>query len=122
MHAGEKVLTIHHNKYKIQLTASDILFMKGFGNYTYIHTTGGKCHLFSNTMKHALGVLGCSFLRIHKSYCVNPVYFVQFVGTDRVILTGGQELPVARRRIAHVPQMLEILSRVEQDSDLVALN
>ncbi|WP_409013851.1 LytR/AlgR family response regulator transcription factor [Dyadobacter sp. CY356] len=116
---NEKVIRIHHKKSTIHITAGEILFMRGYGNYTYIHTLDGKCYLFSNTIKHALTILGCSFLRIHRSYSVNPDYLVEFIGSDRVILTNGDQLPVARRRFNH---LLEILTRQEAIPDSVRLN
>lgn len=110
----DKVINIYFNRNKIQIKASEILFMKGYGNYTYIYTTCGKCYLFSKTMKHALGVLDCFFIRIHRSYCLNPDYFVKILGNDRVILTSGQELPIARRRISY---LLEIASQRQSSHD-----
>jgi two-component system LytT family response regulator len=82
--------------------------MQGDGNYTYVYTTQNKRYLISKTMKTIQSILNVSFLRIHKSYTINPVHLVALIEPDRVLLSGGKQLPIARRRML---EMQEIISQ-----------
>lgn len=106
MPSEKNTITIHCGNKRIKITATDIIYMKGYGNYTFLNTIDGQCYLFSKTMKDTIEKLGCPFIRIHKSYSINPDYFVRCVAVDSVLLANGQELPVARRRIFKILDIL----------------
>ncbi|MDQ6479031.1 LytTR family DNA-binding domain-containing protein [Dyadobacter sp. LHD-138] len=100
------VVTVHVGSKVLLLQASEITYMQGDGNYTFVHTTYGKRYLVSKTMKTILAALNADFLRIHKSYTINPDHLVSRIETDRVLLRCGQQLPIARRRINEIQERL----------------
>jgi two-component system LytT family response regulator len=104
----KNVLTVHLGCNVLRLNAHDIVYLQGDGNYTYVYTVQGKRYLLSKTMKVIQTVLNAGFLRIHKSYTINPVHLVARIKADRVLLSSGQQLPIARRRII---EMHEIMSQ-----------
>jgi two-component system LytT family response regulator len=104
----KNVLTVHLGCNVLLLNAHDIIYLQGDGNYTYVYTVQGKRYLLSKTMKVIQNILNAGFLRIHKSYTINPVHLVARIKADRVLLTSGKQLPIARRRII---EMHEIISQ-----------
>lgn len=100
------VVTVHFGSKVLLLQASEITYMQGDGNYTFVHTTYGKRYLVSKTMKTIQAILNADFLRIHKSYTINPDHLVSRIETDRVLLSCGQQLPIARRRINEIQERL----------------
>ena len=84
---------------KIQL--SEILYLEGCENYTYFHLLNGKRLISPRTMLfHIENSVNDSFIRIHKSFCVNKVFIgtIDFKYKEYVQLTNGKQLAVARRR------------------------
>lgn len=100
------VVTVHHGTKVLLLQVSDITYMQGDGNYTFVYTISGQRYLVSKTMKTILSILDIDFLRIHKSYTINPDHLVSRIHTDRVLLRCGQQLPIARRRICEIQEIL----------------
>lgn len=93
----------------IHLSAPEITYMVGEGNYTYIHTSSGKKYLVSKTIKNLHSHLNQSenFIRVHKSYLINTRHITNYINQDRVIkMTGGKEVYVSRRKSKEVKQIL----------------
>ncbi|WP_414617539.1 LytR/AlgR family response regulator transcription factor [Dyadobacter sp. 32] len=84
----------------------DITHLRGDGNYTFVHTIDGKQYLFSKTMKQIQKKLDVHFVRVHKSYTVNPDHVVSWLEARTILLRCGRQIPVARRRVHTVEQCL----------------
>ena len=83
--------------------------MEGEGNYTFIHTLTGKKYLVSKSLRLVHLMINSDFLRIHKSYLVNPIH-VYKRSLHAVELTGGKIIPIARRRAKDVhTSLLDVL-------------
>ena len=82
--------------------------MQGDGNYTFVYTNQGKRYLISKTMKTLLKILDAGFLRVHKSYTVNPDHVVSRLESDKLLLSSGLQIPIARRRVKETEQSLTI--------------
>lgn len=80
-----------------QLPFADIVFIEGQGNYTVFHTRHGQRILTSKSLSFYRDKLPAQLLRVHKSYFVNTL-FIKAFDKEAVYLTGGQRLPVSRRR------------------------
>ena len=102
----KNVVTVHLGSKVLLLEAKEITYLQGDGNYTFVHTTTGKRYLVSKTMKTIEALLNAGFLRIHKSHTINPDHLVARIESDRVMLSCGQQLPIARRRIAEIHEIL----------------
>ena len=77
---------------------SEILLLRGDGNYTHIHLTEGRMLLASKNIGHYEALLPPeSFWRPHKTAIVNRD-FVATVRKREVVLRDGTRLEVARRR------------------------
>ncbi len=84
-----------------EIPLNEIMYLEGSANYTLIHLISGKIKVSSRTMSyHIKNSINGSFLRIHKSFCVNTVYISPTLNKyrDNIKLTNGTELAVARRR------------------------
>lgn len=82
--------------------------MQGDGNYTFVYTNQGKRYLISKTMKTLVTMLEAGFLRVHKSYTVNPDHVVSLLEPDKLLMSSGLKIPIARRRIRETTQHLTI--------------
>ncbi len=80
-----------------QIAFTDIVFIEGQGNYTAFHIRHGQRILTSKSLSFYRDKLPAQLLRVHKSYFVNTL-FIKGFDKEAVYLTGGQRLPVSRRR------------------------
>ena len=85
---------------KIQF--SDILYLEGIINYTLIHLQDGKVKLSPRTLLfHINNSLDESFIRIHRTYCVNKQFIQDYdykLNPKYLLLKGGVSLKVSRRK------------------------
>ena len=100
------VIAVHLATRVFYLEAHEITYMQGDGNYTYVHTMSGKRYLISKTMKTLQKILNADFLRIHKSFMVNPDYVLTRLACDKVLLSCGAQIPIARRRLRETDKNL----------------
>ncbi len=81
---------------------SDILYLEGNSNYTFIHLQNGKVKVSCRTLRfHVNNSLDESFVRIHRAFCVNKSYiqdYDQKQSPDYLLLMGGIQLSVSRRK------------------------
>ena len=79
---------------------SDLVYLEADMNYTYFHFSDGSSELRSYTLKRYEAKLGANFLRLHHKYLVNCAYITGIANSpDRmVILQGGKQIPISRRR------------------------
>src|SRR5215217_6017966 len=80
------MIAVHMNGKILWVSAREITHLEGEGNYTYIHTRQGKKHLVSKTLKVVVEILNVDFIRIHKSYIVNPMYVTAQIEPDTLLL------------------------------------
>ncbi len=83
------------------LKSSEIILLKGFGNYTWIYLANGTKKLLCKTMHTILEEFPeMAFIRTHKSYSVNPD-FVVFQGNQNkndLLMANGLVVEVSRRK------------------------
>jgi two-component system LytT family response regulator len=92
----------------IFLTPDIITFLEGEGNYTFINTNAGKKYLVSKTLKSLAELLDSRFIRVHKSYLVNPDFVVERMEDDRMLrMSCGKEVIVSRRKIKEITSILD---------------
>jgi two-component system LytT family response regulator len=99
----EKKLIIPNKKNLEYVNTSDILYLRGEGNYTSIVLQGEKKFLIAKTLKEYEGILcepESSFLRIHKTFIVNTSHIKKIERGDECIiqLVDGTRLDVSRRK------------------------
>ena len=99
-------VTVHLATRVFYMEAHEITHMQGDGNYTYVHTTSGKRYLISKTMKTLQKILNADFLRIHKSFMVNPDHVLSRLASDKVLMSCGAQVPIARRRLRETDKNL----------------
>lgn len=93
----------NRNEHRIILL-QDLVYLEGYGNYSYLYTSDGKRYLISKTLKKFADLLDKShFVRIHKSSIINLLYLQQYSQcTQSVQMKDGKEIPVSRRRIRDI--------------------
>lgn len=94
-------LCIHSVKGFEVLDIKDIMYCEAHGNYTNFHFTNRSMICASKPIHEYEALLEDSqFIRVHKSYLVNIEYIKEYVRGEggSVILTGGQQVEVSRRK------------------------
>jgi DNA-binding LytR/AlgR family response regulator len=98
---GAEIL-IKDGSRRFAISASDILYVSGAGDYREIHCLDGKVYLDGRTLEKFNNLLTDNFVRIHNSYLVDKNSVVQTVvlggGKYTAILSDGKELPVSRAK------------------------
>lgn len=79
----------------------DIIYCEASSNYTNFYFTNRVSICASKPIHDYEELLeDCNFVRIHKSYLVNPEHIKEYIRGEggSVILSGGQEIEVSRRK------------------------
>lgn len=94
---------------KLSVNTYRITHLMGWGNYTRVFLLGSSVpEVNSTTLKKCIDTLP-GFIRLSKSLAVNPIHITQIRRNgDRSadILVAGEWLPVSRRRISPVVNLL----------------
>ncbi|WP_158408749.1 LytR/AlgR family response regulator transcription factor [Fibrella aestuarina] len=86
----------------VQVAATDIVWLEGASNYTFIHTRDKRRYLVAKNLKRLeADLVGSPFCRVHKSTLVNLTYLldVRFGDEPHLHLKNGQTISISRRRI-----------------------
>lgn len=100
------------NLKNLPLKSSEIVLLKGFGNYTWIYLANGTKHLLCKTMHTILNEFPeMAFLRTHKSYSVNPDFLLYQANQHRndLILTNGLVAEVSRRKRKEILSTINLI-------------
>lgn len=79
----------------IRLDTSDILYIRGYGDYLRIYTEGRtNPYVTYSTLSAIRAILPPDFLQVHRSYIVNMSNGVSAVERTRIIARSGDEIPI----------------------------
>jgi two-component system, LytTR family, response regulator len=98
---GQMRLCLPTLKGFIVLKLEDIIFCEAERSYTLFHLEGGKTVTASRPLLDYENLLkGTTFLRVHKSFLINLLHVKEYQRGEGgvVIMTGGKEIEVSRRR------------------------
>ncbi len=91
---------------------NEITYLEADINYTIFHLKNGKKIISSFTLKkYETDVQLNGFLRVHKSYLLNPDFIKNFnqIGKKATVqLTTGKILEVSRRKLSMVKNQIHI--------------
>ena len=97
------ILEINNKTRLDYVRLDDVLFLKGDGNYTFIHAVNGQSYHTSRVLREYEDIL-CNlkspFVRVHKSYIINLRYAEGFRhdANRGLLLSNGTLIEVSRRR------------------------
>lgn len=104
--AGQPIhsIIIPNGNRQVIIQTDQLTCIEGSGNYAFLYTSDGKRYLVSKTLKSYAAILDqLTFVRVHKSWIINLNYLQDFCEYDRsLILRGGREIAISRRRIREV--------------------
>lgn len=103
-------MLVDNGKRFINLSVSDIIYLKADRDYTWIHTTDNRSYLSSYGISHIERRLHpAQFIRIHRSHIVN-VHHIRELHRDltRLVLTlhNDLEISVGRNYLPALKQMI----------------
>lgn len=97
-----KYLQVKQKGKVLMIRVSDVIYFKGSGIYSEIHTINGDIFLHDKSLEKLNQLLSSSFERIHKSYLVDTGFIKGMIykegGSVAAELTNGIELPIGRTR------------------------
>lgn len=92
----------NRNRKSEKIPYSDIIYLEASVNYTLIHLQSGKIKVSPKTLLfHVNNSLNESFIRIHRTFCVNRNYIQHYDEKNEaniLQLMGGIKLAVSRRK------------------------
>ena len=94
-------LCLHSLKGFLVVDLNDILYAESSGNYTNFYFTNRNMVCTTKPLSEYESLLeDAGVVRIHKSYIINLLHIKEYVRGEggSVILSGGKELEVSRRR------------------------
>lgn len=91
----------------IKVALKDIQYAEASNNYCYIHTEKKK-YVLSVTLKLvAQRLQEWHFLRIHRTYMINPAHIDEV--SDRSVIIAGRKLPISRKYYEEFMRELQTL-------------
>ena len=97
----EKKIVLKTSEHVHLIKVKDIICLESYHNYTTVKVNDGKEILVSRTLKDLSNMLkGYNFLRIHRSYLINPAYIEGYERAEggSVIMKNGYQIPVSSRK------------------------
>lgn len=92
----------------------EILYCQSQNNYTFLFLKDNKKVILSKTLKEfELLLEKYYFLRIHKSFLINPNYIKKYNRNDGgyLIMTNGEAIPVSRNRKDLITRLFDAISK-----------
>lgn len=92
----------------------EILYCQSQNNYTYLFLKDNKKVILSKTLKEFEILLEkYYFLRIHKSYLINPNYIKKYNRNDGgyLIMNDGRSIPVSRNRKDLITHLFDAIAK-----------
>ncbi|MGX5819252.1 LytR/AlgR family response regulator transcription factor [Chitinophaga lutea] len=108
-HKQAMKIAVPGNKETIFIGPETILFCKSDNNYTVIYLQNGQKHTSSRPIFEYEELLGTQgFIRCHQSYLVNSAFVKSWIRVDgdRLLIEGGQEIPISRNNKEKVKQAI----------------
>lgn len=105
-HATVELKDILGNVHVLRLV--EIVYLQAQKQSTIVHTTDGKFRLregISKVLAHLNKADASAFVRIHRSYAVNPLY-VKTIKAEEVQLASGGTLPLSTRRRSEAMKLI----------------
>lgn len=94
----------------VPVPVEEVVYVSGAGDYSELHCENGAVHLHGKTLVELLRLLPPDFVQIHRSHLVDLRQIRRLHSHPgsrySVVLHDGTELPVSRRRIAELRQLL----------------
>lgn len=106
-----KQIMIPHKDELKMVNVDQIQYISAEINYSIVYMVDGVQYVVSKTLKLFEELLSKEqFIRVHKSHLINRKFIKETVKREQyyVVLLGGVELPIARRRVKAVMEKLLI--------------
>ncbi|MBA4849775.1 LytTR family DNA-binding domain-containing protein [Emticicia sp. BO119] len=85
-----------------QIVPNEIVYLEADQNYSILYLNNGRKSLSAFTLKHYHNKVEINhFLRIHRSFLLNPNHICNIYKVGRVTfieMSNGKEIPVSRRK------------------------
>lgn len=110
------MLRVYNSDSGVQwLAVSELVYLAGEHNYTWLHCADGRKFLVPYTLKRMQAQLPpASFIRLHRPFVVNRAFVVRVethpTANHQVYLLTGGCLPISRRRWTQVRRQLKLLA------------
>ena len=92
------------------VNANDVVRFSGAGDYVEVFLVSGRSALYNASLAALERELSDGFIRVHRSHIVNAAYVKsltrQSAGTGELQMSDGAEVPVSRRNLASVRDVL----------------
>ncbi len=96
----------------LSLSINKLIYIEARGKFCMLKTTEGEDEIRIQFQELQDKLAQFSFMQPHRSYLVNP-RFIYRIGKDEILLDGGEQLPISRRRREKIKEAYFRWSRAE---------
>ena len=96
------------------IETNDILYCQSQNNYTLLFTTNNRKLVLSKTLKEFEKLLDkYFFIRIHKSYLINPNYMKKYYRNDGgyLVMQDGKSIPVSKSKKDLITNLFDAITK-----------
>jgi len=80
----------------VSINPEELIYIESYRNYVDLHLTNGEVIKTRKTFKELEELLPTSFIRVHKSFCVNRKY-IKAINAKTCLLSNNKEIPFGRK-------------------------
>ncbi len=91
----------------VRLKTYEILYIESFRHKILFHTIGGEYHIYKSLKEIGKMLDDSGFLRIHRSYIVNP-RSMKMVKNYETMLDNGTILPISKAKYKEVKALYRL--------------
>ena len=91
-----------------------ILYCQGQNNYTFLHMNDSRKLVVSKTLKEFEKLLDkYFFLRVHKSYLINPNYIKKYSRNDGgyLLMEDGKSIPISKNKKTLITNLFDAINK-----------
>lgn len=81
---------------KLELPLTSIIYIEQKMHYCHIHTSSKKEFVLKKPLSSLIDDLDETFLRVHRSYCINTLFIDNFLTGLQGVLVSGKQFPIGR--------------------------
>ncbi len=107
--SGKKKLIIKTKERMMAVLVERIIYIEGGRNHQTIHMDGEEDIEIRRSMQELeMELEDCGFIRVHKGFLVNCDY-IELIDSSVIYLTGGETVPLSRRKAQDVKKRYLLL-------------
>lgn len=104
LNKGEEYFIYKRGNEKIKVPVNDIIYFESLGREVRVVRNGGMDYFYGSMKSVSAEIKKMQFIRIHRSYLVNPSYVISYKYHE-LTMSNGDVLPIGQARRKEIREM-----------------